>query len=100
MAFRQCRYCGEILNLRGGVYADHLAQHKRQRPTARLPDTRASRKRREQVLEAQGYRCAECGRDISGPYKAQLHHPDRDPWNPEARTVGLCVQCHDSAHHG
>ncbi len=50
------------------------------------------------VKEAAGWRCEQCGighmEDGTMGSCLTVHHPDKDPGNPEARTRALCARCH------
>ena len=56
------------------------------------PETATARK------EKAGWKCEKCdiGHMEDGTMGSCLtvHHPDRDPGNPEARTEALCARCH------
>ena len=51
--------------------------------------------------EAAGCKCKGCGighiEDGTMGSCLTVHHPDRDPWNPNARLVALCARCHLAA---
>ena len=54
--------------------------------------------RAQAVKEAAGWRCQRCGaghlEDGTMGTCLTVHHPDRDPEHPEARTEALCARCH------
>lgn len=67
--------------------------------------------RREEVKNAAGRRCARCGKKEGektvNRFGREIRvvlttaHLDHDPWNPEARLLPLCYQCHlryDASH--
>ena len=57
--------------------------------------TRAYRRLRRRILDAAGWRCAQCGR--AGPL--ELHHGDGDRTNDRpANLRPLCRPCHFAAH--
>lgn len=54
-----------------------------------------------EVKEAAGWKCIQCGMghmaDGTMGSCLTVHHPDRDPENPDARLEALCARCHLAA---
>jgi len=54
--------------------------------------------RAEAIKEAAGWKCQRCGvghlEDGTMGTCLTVHHPDRDPENPEGRLEALCARCH------
>ena len=52
----------------------------------------------EKCKAAAGWKCEWCGMghmaDGTMGSCLTVHHPDKDPWNPDARLVALCARCH------
>ena len=60
--------------------------------------TQAYRRLRRRILDAHGWRCAECGR--AGPLELHHRNGDRSDDRP-ANLLPLCYSCHKAAHgHG
>lgn len=55
------------------------------------------------VKKAAGLRCERCGMghmdDGTMGSCLTVHHPDRDPENPDARMEALCARCHLREEH-
>ena len=57
--------------------------------------TRAYQRQRRRILDAHGWRCADCGR--AGPL--ELHHVNFDREDDrDANLIPLCFGCHQLAH--